>query len=73
MPAAREFSDMIELVRTPEQFVHALEDMLSRVQDRTVAAEAAVRQQAVSSFSWDARFQQVNELLQEALSERRSR
>ena len=73
MPAAREFSDMIELVRTPEQFVHALEDILSRAQDRTVAAEATARQQAVSSFSWDARFQQVNDLLQEALSERRSR
>ncbi len=69
MPAAREFSDLIPLVRTPEQFVRALEDVLSRAQNGTIAAEAAMRRQAAGGFSWDARFQQVEELLEGALAE----
>ena len=73
MPAAREFSDFILLVRTPEQFVRALEDVLSRGGNGTVAAEAAARRQAVSGFSWDARFQRVEEVLQAALVDQRPR
>ncbi len=69
MPAAREFSDLIPLVRTPEQFVRALEDVLSRAQNGTVASEAAARQHAAGGFSWDARFQEVEEILQAALEE----
>ena len=73
MPAAREFSDLIPLVRTPEQFVRALEDVLSRAQNGTIVAEAAVRRQAAAGFSWDGRFQQVEEVLQAALVEQRLR
>ena len=69
MPAAREFSDLIPLTRTPEQFVRALEEVLSRVQNGTNAAEVAARQQAAGGFSWDVRFQQVEEVLQTALTE----
>ena len=71
--AAREFSDFILLVRTPEQFVRALEDVLSRGENGTVAAEAAARRQAVSGFSWDARFQRVEEVLRAALVDQRPR
>ena len=73
MPAAREFSDLILLVRTPEQFVRALEDVVSRAQNGTFAAEAAARQQAAGGFSWDVRFQQVEEVLEAALAELRPR
>jgi glycosyltransferase involved in cell wall biosynthesis len=70
MPAAREFSDLITLVRTPEQFVRALEDVLFRAQNGIIAAGAAARRQAAGGFSWDARFQQVEEQLEGALVER---
>ena len=68
MPAAREFSDLIPLVRTPEQFVRALEDVLSNVHNRTVSGNAVLRQQAVTCCSWEARFQQVEEVLQISLA-----
>ena len=68
MPAAREFSDLMPLVRTPEQFVRALEDVLSTVNNHTVSGDAVLRQQAVACFSWEARFRQVEEVLRESLT-----
>ena len=68
MPAAREFSDLMPLVRTPEQFVRALEDVLSKVNNHTVSGDAVLRQQAVACFSWEARFRQVEEVLRESLT-----
>lgn len=73
MPAAREFSDLIPLVRTPKEFLLALEDVLSRAQTGTVVAEVAARQQAACGLSWDTRFEQVEEVLKDAIVERRLR
>ena len=67
MPAAREFADFISIVRTPNEFVAALEDQLVQNARGIVDHDAAARQRAISDYSWDARFQQVENVVSDAI------
>ena len=63
MPAAREFSDLISIVHTPDEFVAALEDQIIANEKATVLHDMEARQKAVKEYSWDARFQQVENVV----------
>jgi glycosyltransferase involved in cell wall biosynthesis len=67
MPAAREFADFISIVRTPNEFVTALEDQLVQNARGIVDHDAAARRRAISDYSWDARFQQVESVVSDAM------
>ena len=63
MPAAREFSDLISIVHTPDEFVAALENQIIANEKATVLHDMEARQKAVKEYSWDARFQQVENVV----------
>lgn len=63
IPAAREFSDLIPLVRTPEEFVAGIEVVLSYGHNGQDAERSAARQDAVAGNSWSAKFDQVQALV----------
>ena len=63
MPAAREFADLISIVRTPVEFLAALEDQIKKNEKATVLHDVKARQKAVANYSWDARFQQVEDVV----------
>lgn len=62
MPAARQFNGLIALTRTPEEFTRALEATLGHPGD------GATRQRAAVPFSWATRFEQVQAVVEDALS-----
>ena len=67
MPAAREFSDLIPLVRTCEEFVAALEEQIVQNANGIIKHDARARQAAMKDYSWDARFKQVEDVVSDAM------
>ena len=67
MPAAREFADLISIVRTPDEFLAALEDQINQNEKATVLHDVKARQKAVANYSWDARFQQVEDVVRNSM------
>ena len=67
MPAAREFSDLIPLVRTCEEFVAALEDQIAQNTNGIIKHDVRARQAAMKDHSWDARFKQVEDVVSDAM------
>ncbi len=67
MPAAREFADLISIVHTPDEFVAALEDQIIANEKATVLHDMEARQKAVKEYSWDARFQQVENVVEKSM------
>ena len=67
MPAAREFADLISLVRTPKEFVTALEDQIVQNANGIVEHDVVARQRAMTDYSWDKRFQQVEDVVRDAM------
>ena len=63
MPAAREFANLISIVHTPDEFVAALEDQIIANEKEIVLYDKQARQKAVTEYSWDARFQQVEDVV----------
>ena len=65
MPAAREFEQLVSLSRTPQEFVDAIADHLASKNqgDAFTEAEVEMRQKFLKEFSWDARFNQVEEFI----------
>ena len=68
MPAAREFADLISIVHTPDEFVAALEDQIFANEKETVIHDMEARQKAVTNYSWDARFQQVEDVVMNGMA-----
>lgn len=68
MPAAREFADLISIVHTPDEFVAALEDQIFANEKETVIHDMEARQKAVTDYSWDARFQQVEDVVMNGMA-----
>ena len=67
MPAAREFADLISIVRTPDEFLAALEYQINQNEKATVLHDVKARQKAVANYSWDARFQQVEDVVRNSM------
>ena len=67
MPAAREFADLISIVRTPVEFLAALEDQINQNEKATVLHDVKARQKSVANYSWDARFQQVEDVVRNSM------
>jgi glycosyltransferase involved in cell wall biosynthesis len=67
MPAAREFSDLIPLVRTCEEFVAALEEQIAQNTNGIIKHDVRARQAAMKDHSWDARFKQVEDVVSDAM------
>ena len=63
MPAAREFSDLVPLARTPQEFLSELERILSHGHKGRTAESSAARQAAVAGNSWSSRFDQVQTII----------
>ncbi len=65
MPAAREFEQLVSLSRTPQEFVDAITDHLASKNqgDAFTEAEVEMRQKFLKEFSWDARFNQVEDVI----------
>ena len=57
------FADLISIVRTPVEFLAALEDQIKKNEKATVLHDVKARQKAVANYSWDARFQQVEDVV----------
>jgi glycosyltransferase involved in cell wall biosynthesis len=67
MPAARRFADLMPLTRTPDEFTHALENVLTQLGDSAARDGAVVRQRVATEHSWAARFKHVEAALESAL------
>ena len=68
MPAAREFANLISIVHTPDEFVAALEGQIIANEKETILHDMEARQKAVTEYSWDARFQQVEDVVGKSMA-----
>ena len=68
MPAAREFANLISIVHTPAEFVAALEGQIIANEKETILHDMEARQKAVTEYSWDARFQQVEDVVGKSMA-----